>query len=91
MDGEPLSISTLCRHVGCHPSTLTRAFRRVHGCTPGAYQRDVRVRKAADIIKRTATPIASVAASCGFYDQSHLARSFRAVLGCSPSEYRRRA
>lgn len=91
MSGEPLSVADLCRHVGCHPATLTRAFRREHGCTPGAYQRDIRVGRAADIIRTTRLPIAEVAASCGFYDQAHLARSFRAVLGCSPSEYRQRA
>lgn len=90
-DAEPLSVATLCRYVDCHPATLTRAFRREHGCTPGAYQRDMRVRKAAGIIRATALPIAAIAASCGFYDQAHLSRSFRAVLGCSPSEYRRRA
>lgn len=91
MDGEPLSLAALCRHVDCHPATLTRAFRRERDCTPGAYQRDRRVRKAAAMIEGTKLPIAAVAASCGFCDQAHLARSFRAVLGCSPSEYRRRA
>ena len=91
MDGEPLSIADLCRHVGCHPATLTRAFRREHGCTPAAYQRNIRVGRAAGIIRATRLPIADIAASCGFCDQAHLARSFRAVLGCSPSEYRQRA
>ena len=90
-DGEPLSVAALSRYVDCHPATLTRAFRREHGCTPGTYQRDLRVRKAAGMIRTTALPIAAIATSCGFCDQAHLARSFRAVLGCSPSEYRRRA
>lgn len=90
-DGEPLSVGELSRHVDCHPATLTRAFRREHGCTPGAYQRDMRVTKAAGLIRTTALPIAIIATTCGFCDQAHLARSFRAVLGCSPSEYRRRA
>ena len=89
-DGEPLSVAALSRYVNCHPATLTRAFRREHGCTPGAYQREVRVRKAAGMIRTTMLPIAGIATSCGFYDQAHLARSFRTVLGCSPSEYRRR-
>lgn len=90
-DGELLSVAALSRYVDCHPATLTRAFRREHGCTPAAYQRDVRVRRAAAMIRTTVLPIAAIASSCGFCDQAHLARSFRAVLGCSPSEYRRRA
>ena len=91
VEGEPLSVAALARHVDCHPATLTRAFRREHGCTPGAYQREMRVRKAAALISSTTLPIAVIAMDCGFCDQAHLARSFRAVLGCSPSEYRRRA
>lgn len=90
-DSEPLSVADIARYVDCHPATLTRAFRREHGCTPAAYQRDVRVRRAASMIRTTMLPIAAIATSCGFCDQAHLARSFRAVLGCSPSEYRRRA
>lgn len=89
--GDPLSVAALSRHAGCHPATLTRAFRREHGCTPGAYQRELRVRKAAEMIGATSLPIAQIAASCGFCDQARLARSFRIVFGCSPSDYRRRA
>jgi AraC family transcriptional regulator len=77
--------------TGCHPATLTRAFRRELGCTPGDYQRRLRVERAARLLRDTSMPLADVAAACGFCDQSHLARSFRHVLGCTPSDYRRRA
>ncbi len=91
MEGQPIAVAVLCRYVDCHPATLTRAFRREHGCTPGDYQRRLRVARAADMLGSTRLPIAEIAASCGFCDQAHLARSFQAVLNCSPSEYRRRA
>ncbi len=90
LEGQPISVAALCRELGCHPATLTRAFRRQQGCTPGEYQRRMRVGKAADMLAATRLPIAEIAASCGFCDQAHLARSFHAVLGCSPSDYRRR-
>ncbi|MFC4762927.1 helix-turn-helix domain-containing protein [Dyella koreensis] len=91
VQGQVISVAALCRVIDCHPATLTRAFRRELGCTPGEYQRRSRVQKAADMLKATRLPIAQVAADCGFCDQAHLARSFHAVLGCSPSEYRKRA
>ena len=91
MGEQPISIAALCRETGCHPATLTRAFRREVGCTPGDYQRRLRVERAARLLRDTAMPLAEVAASCGFCDQSHLARSFRHVFGCTPSDYRRRA
>jgi len=88
-DVLPMSITVLCGVIGCHPATLTRAFRREHDCTPGEYQRRLRVLRAADQLKRTRAPIAEIATSCGFCDQAHLARSFRSILGCSPSDYRK--
>lgn len=91
VDGELLSVVDLARHLSCHPATLNRAFRKEYGCTPGSYQRELRVKKAAGMIRGTRRPIAEIAACCGFCDQAHLARSFRAVMGCSPSEYRLRA
>lgn len=88
-DVQPMSITALCELIGCHPATLTRAFRREQDCTPGEYQRRLRVLRAADQLRSTRAPIAEIAASCGFCDQAHLARSFRSILGCSPSDYRR--
>jgi AraC family transcriptional regulator len=88
---EPIPLAILCRETNCHPATLTRAFRRDYGCTPGEYQRRLRVERAGRLLRDTVMPLAEVAATCGFCDQSHLARSFRQVLGCTPSDYRRRA
>lgn len=91
VDDQPVSIAALSVETGCHPATLTRAFRRELGCTPGDYQRRLRVERAARLLRDTSMPLADVAAACGFCDQSHLARSFHHVLGCTPSDYRRRA
>lgn len=88
---EVVPIATLSHEADCHPATLIRAFRRKYGCTPGRYQRLLRIDRAARLLRDTAMPLADVAATCGFCDQSHLSRSFRAALGCTPSEYRRRA
>lgn len=90
-EDEILSIAALSREADCHPATLTRAFQREYGSSPGRYQRQLRIDRAARLLRDTAMPLAEVASACGFYDQSHLARSFRASLGCTPSEYRRRA
>ena len=85
----PVSIAALSRETDCHPATLTRAFRREHGCTPGAYQRGLQVERAARLLRDTKTPLAEVAAACGFCDQSHMTRSFRRIIGCTPAQYRR--
>ncbi|MEJ7601726.1 MAG: helix-turn-helix transcriptional regulator [Kofleriaceae bacterium] len=77
-------------HAGVHPVYLARAFRRYFGCTPAAYVRRCRVERAAVLVRTTALPLAEIAATCGFVDQSHFTRAFAKSLATSPGAYRRR-
>ena len=87
---EPVSLAELARTAGVHSSTLTRSFRRVHGCSLGQYRRRWRLTRAIEALRTSDAPLAEVAARCGFADQSHLTRAFRAVYGVTPGAYRRR-
>ena len=86
---EELTIADVAVGVGVHPIHLARSFRRHFGCTPGAFARFRRLQKAADLLARTAQPLADIALSCGFADQSHLSKVFAHNLGLPPGEYRR--
>jgi AraC-like DNA-binding protein len=51
-----------------------------------------RFQKARDLVRTVATPDWSrVAATVGYYDQSHLIRDFQALSGLSPADYFRRS
>lgn len=74
--------------------TSVRTFeRRFHGAfqlTPQRYLRNLRMRLASHALVYTAQPLAQVATSCGFADQSHFTHEFRRHFGQTPREYRDR-
>jgi AraC-like DNA-binding protein len=73
----------LARETGLSRFQVLRGFVRVTGLTPHAYQVQRRVALARGLIAR-GRPLAEVAATCGFADQSHMTRQFVRIYGVSP-------
>jgi AraC-like DNA-binding protein len=73
------SISTRYLHmlIARRDTTLTSWIRRRRS-----------ERAAALLVLQPALPIAQIAYTCGFADQSHFARTFKQELGCTPREWR---
>jgi AraC family transcriptional regulator len=85
---ESVTLSGLADELNRHPGYLARAFRAAYGRPVGTYLREVRVRRAAELLDGTETAIAEVALRVGFVDQSHLTRWFVRFVGLSPAAYR---
>lgn len=81
--------SVLAREAGVHPVHLASVFRRAHRQTIGEYLRVLRVRQAANLLRRADLPLAQAAVLLGFADQAHFTRIFRSVAGLTPSAFRR--
>jgi AraC-like DNA-binding protein len=75
--------------AGLHETHFSRAFRRHVGMTAIAYRTRARIRLASKMLLTSTAPIARIALSAGFSDQSHLTRAFSRSLGLSPAGYRR--
>jgi AraC-like DNA-binding protein len=84
---KPLSLEDIARESGLPKYRFLRAFRAEVGLPPHRYQLHLRLEKAKRSIK-TGTPLAEVALSSGFYDQSHFHRHFSGLIGMSPHAYR---
>lgn len=87
----PIAIATLAAAAGRDPIHLAREFRRHFGMSPGDYARTARIERSCALLRGTDEPIAAIALSTGFYDQSHFTNAFRRVVRLTPAEYRRRA
>lgn len=88
LSGEAIALEDLASAVEMNPYTLVRQFTRICGLPPHAYLVQVRVNRAAALL-RQGIPPAQAAVECGFADQSHLNRHFLRQFGLTPGTYRR--
>jgi AraC-like DNA-binding protein len=85
---EALRLRDLCALAGVSATRLCRSFEAAYGLTPHRYQQSRRIAKARRMLIR-GTPLAEIAAGCGYADQTHLNRWFLRVHGTTPGRYRR--
>ena len=86
---ESLQLAEIANAVGRHPVYLATSFRRAYGETIGDFVRRLRVERARRELEQSDAPIADVALTAGFANQSHLTRTFRKATGMTPAAYRR--
>lgn len=88
---EALDPRQLAAMAGFSLAQLDRRMRRVFQLTTSAYIRKARIGHAAELLAGTRLPIAEIALSCGYGDQSAFTRQFRAMVGMPPAAYREHA
>lgn len=88
---RPLSLSEVAGVAGVHRVHLSREFRRHFATTVGEFLRAKRVEHACHLVSKTNEPLADVAMSCGFSDQSHFSATFRRQVGLTPGRFRQMA
>ncbi len=82
-----ISLDDLAQHTHISRYHLVHLFSETVGIPPHAYLRQVRIRRAKQML-HAGQPIATVAAATGFTDQSHLNRWFKRLWGFTPGQYR---
>lgn len=70
-------------------TSLKNYFRGVFGQNISIYLREVRMKKAAELLATTKLSVAEVAEQVGYMNQSKFASVFKKQFGLSPLEYRR--
>lgn len=68
---------------------LKVAFKEVSGISVYAYQRQQKMRAAADDLCRTDDTVLQIAGRYGYENGSKFAKAFRDTMGMSPSRYRK--
>jgi AraC-like DNA-binding protein len=81
-----VAVGDLAAEIGWSRRHFTNRFRAGIGLAPKVAARVLRFQRASRLLA-TGVPAASVAARCGYTDQSHLVREFRALAGCTPRAY----
>ncbi|WP_150461831.1 helix-turn-helix transcriptional regulator [Nesterenkonia ebinurensis] len=85
------TVAELAHHVGLGRRQLGELFRREVGMGPKSVNRLLRFQYAKGQVTRRAgingEPLAEVAYTCGYADQSHMVRDFQQYIGLSPSQW----
>jgi AraC-like DNA-binding protein len=84
-DGS-ISLAQLGELTELSPFYLHRVFSEEIGMPPHAYQTQVRINRAKQLL-RERHPLAAIAVTTGFADQSHLTRHFQRLVGVTPGRF----
>jgi len=85
---RPHSLDTLADTAAMSRSVFAQRFQACFQRTPMDYVRDVRLRRAAQLLQCGELPVGEVASKVGFSSRSHFSRIFTEHFGDSPVKFR---
>ena len=84
---EPPSLEELGRRVGCSHFYLSRIFTQEMGRTISAHLRDLRMERAAELLREGRFNVTEAALAVGYSSLSHFSAAFHETFGCCPGLY----
>jgi AraC-like DNA-binding protein len=84
---DDLGLAQLAERVHCSAGYLSRSFAALSGFTLHAYQQQLRLRAALQMIPEARFKGAGIASHLGFATHSHLSAAFKHHFGITPTEY----
>ena len=88
--GSKIRVEELSEICGLSIYQLNRRLRAIFGITVSQLITKSRIDVASEMLREETLPIAEVAYSCGYFDQSAFSRVFRRTVGLTPRQYRAR-
>jgi AraC family transcriptional regulator len=82
-------LAELAGAAGVSSYHFIRCFKNSLGVSPYQFIMRKRVDRVVDLLRHSQAPLAEIAVSCGFSDQSHMTRTLRKTLGLTPAAIRR--
>ena len=84
---DPPTLEQLGQEVGCSPFYLSRIFSREVGLTIPQYLRNVRMERAAELLRSGRYNVTEAATEVGYSSLSHFSKAFCETIGCCPVLY----
>lgn len=81
---SPLSVADIAADAGMSVSSFHEHFKRVTGCSPHQYQKQLRLRQARNLLMAGSTDAAEAGFSVGYADASHFNRDYKKMFGLPP-------
>jgi AraC-like DNA-binding protein len=87
LDNPDLKVEMLAEEVGLSRAQLHRRVKEMTGISTGEFIRNIKLKKAAELLSEKKINISQVAYMLGFSSQTHFSTAFRKFYGISPTEY----
>jgi signal transduction histidine kinase/DNA-binding response OmpR family regulator len=87
MSAFTFSVEQLAEETNLSRTQLLRKLKALTGLSPNEFIKDLRLKKAADMIRQKADTITQIGYSVGFNDQSYFTKCFKKQYGVTPTEY----
>lgn len=84
---EPLPIGQLAKQLGLSPSHLRQRFLQIAGMSLGRFQREYRLRCAAELLAAGTANVSEASAACGWDTPYAFSRAFRQYWGRAPKSF----
>ena len=84
---NPPALEQLGAEVGCSPFYLSRIFSREVGLTIPQYLRNIRMERAAELLRSGRFNVSEAAVEVGYSSLSHFSKAFCETIGCCPVLY----
>jgi AraC family transcriptional regulator len=84
---NPPTLEQLGTEVGCSPFYLSRIFSREVGLTIPQYLRNIRMERAAELLRSGRFNVTEAAIEVGYSSLSHFSKAFCETIGCCPVLY----
>ncbi len=81
-------VDTLCHEIGLSRVQLYRKVKALFGCTVNDYIKDVRLKKARQLLCENELPIAEIAYEVGFNSPAYFSTAFKARFELTPKEFK---
>jgi AraC-like DNA-binding protein len=85
--GNPPTLEVLGQEVGCSQFYLSRIFSREVGLTIPQYLRNLRMERAAELLRTGRYNVTEAATEVGYASLSHFSKAFCETIGCCPVLY----
>lgn len=84
---SPPNLEEIGRAVGCSPFHLSRTFSAATGMTIPQYLRQLRMERAAELLRSGKFNVTEAALEVGYASLSHFSQAFHETFGCCPGLY----
>ncbi|MDR1762946.1 MAG: response regulator [Dysgonamonadaceae bacterium] len=86
--GDPdFDIETFSAEIGASRMQLYRKMKALTNMTVKEFIRDIRIKRAAQLLEQNKLNVSEIVYSVGFLDMPYFRKCFREQYGCSPTEY----